>query len=270
MTQRNLSVTRSAAWLAALVGIFLLLPRLSAEPVLGKNDGRVARLVCSFLQQGHLNRPEIGDELSRRLFFRFFKDLDPTKLYFLKSDLEDFKKYETELDDMLKEGDLDFAYKVYDRFLTRLGERQKLIEELIKAPQDFTVKEYLSTDYDHMTYAQTEQELKERWRKRIKFDLLMFKIGQKPLPDAEAKQKVLARYRSVYRHWKQLDNYELMELYLSDLTASVDPHSSYMSPNTLADFDIAMRLNLEGIGALLRSEDGQTIIAEVLPGGAAA
>src|SRR5205814_4295172 len=84
------------------------------------------------------------------------------------------------------------------------------------------------------------------------------------------KKKAQNRYQGVLKRWKQLDNYDLMELYMSDLTASVDPHSSYMSPNTLDDFDIAMRLNLEGIGALLRSENGQTIVAEVLPGGAAA
>src|SRR5207248_6981709 len=129
---------------------------------------------------------------------------------------------------------------------------------------------YLETDYDKLPYAATEVELKERWRKRIKFDLLLHRVGEKPLPENEAKQKVLERYQGVLKRWKQVDNFELMELYLSDLTTSVDPHSTYMSPATLDDFDIAMRLHLDGIGALLRSENGQTIVAEVIPGGAAA
>ena len=90
------------------------------------------------------------------------------------------------------------------------------------------------------------------------------------MTDAEAKEKVLKRYQSVVKRWKQLDSNDILEFYLTDLTTSLDPHSSYMSAETLADFEIAMRLELEGIGALLRWEDGATIVAEVIPGGAAA
>jgi carboxyl-terminal processing protease len=270
MTPRIFQARRSAA-LAAVVAVLLLIPaRVPAEPVPGQQDRLVARMVCMFLQQGHLARPEIGDEISRRLFQRFFKDLDPAKLYFLKSDVEEFKKYETQLGSLLAQGDLSFAYKVYERFLTRVSERRNLVEELVKMPHDFAVNEYLQTDYKAIDFAQGEDDLRERWRKRIKFDLLLHRLGSKPLPDAEAKQKVLARYQGALKRWKQLDNYDLMELYLSDLTASVDPHSSYMSPTTLDDFDIAMRLHLEGIGAVLRSEEGQTVVVEVVPGGAAA
>jgi carboxyl-terminal processing protease len=171
---------------------------------------------------------------------------------------------------MLSEGDLSFPYKVYTRFLKRIGERSKLVDELANAAHDFTVKEYLDTNFDAIDFASTDQELHERWRKRIKYDLLLQRLGQKPPTEAEAKKKVQERYQDLLRRWKQLDNYDLMEMYLSDLTASVDPHTSYMSPTTLDDFDIAMRLNLEGIGALLRSENGQTIVTEIIPGGAAA
>ena len=89
------------------------------------------------------------------------------------------------------------------------------------------------------------------------------------MPEAEAKQKVLDRYKGQLKRAKQMDNTDLVELYLTELTTCVDPHSTYMSPATLDDFEIAMRLNLDGIGAVLRSENGQTIIVEVVPGGAA-
>jgi carboxyl-terminal processing protease len=263
-------IKRQLSLLTVVVALLWIGPQLKAEPIPGKQDRLVAQMVCGFLQQGHLTRPEIGDELSRRLFHRFIKELDPGKLYFVKADIEELKKYETQLDDMLLEGDLTFAYKVYQRFVTRLNERLKLIEELVNAPQDFTVKEYLDNNYDNLDFAANPQELRDRWSKRIKFDLLLHRIGQKPLPDAEARKKVLDRYKDMRRRWQQVDNYDLMELYLSDLTASIDPHSTYMAPTTLDDFDIAMRTNLEGIGALLRAENGQTIVAEVIPGGAAA
>jgi carboxyl-terminal processing protease len=100
--------------------------------------------------------------------------------------------------------------------------------------------------------------------------LLLQRIGDKPVPEAEAKKKILDRYQGQLKRWKQVDNADLLELYLTDLTTSIDPHSTYMSPATLDDFEIAMRLNLDGIGAMLRSENGQTTIVEVVPGGAAA
>jgi carboxyl-terminal processing protease len=255
--------------LAAVAGLLLLTARTPAEPTPGKQDPLVAQMICEFLQRGHLSRPPIDDELSRRLFRRFLKDLDPNKLYFLLSDIDEFKKSETELDNMLRQGDLSFVYKVYERLAKRMGERQKLVEEFVAAKHDFTAKESLETDPDKIAYAASEDELRERWRKRIKFDLLLHRIEEKPVPEAEAREKVLARYRGLLKRWKQMDNFDLLEIYLTDLTTSVDPHSTYLSPSTLDEFEIALRLNLDGIGAVLRWENGQTIVSEVVPGGAA-
>jgi carboxyl-terminal processing protease len=270
MTQPFSSLRARWPLMLACAGLIFLATSLPAEPTPGKDDSMVVKMVCQYLQRGHLKRPEINQEIARRLYKHFLKDLDPTKGYFLKSDVEEFQKYEDEIGDMLKQGDMSFAYKVYERFITRFGERIKMIEELVNAKHDFTVKEYLPTDYDSIDYLDNQKDLRERWRKRIKFDLLLHKIGQKPLSDAEARQKVLDRYHGMLKRFKQWDNYDLMELFLTDLTSSVDPHSNYMSPTTLSDFDIAMRLHLEGIGALLRSENGATIVAEIVPGGAAA
>jgi carboxyl-terminal processing protease len=267
MTRNLLPVRR---FLAVTICILVIPLCLSAEPVPGKDDRLVAQMVCEILQSGHVIRPTIGDEISKRLFQRFLKDLDPGKLYFLKTDIDEFKQQETELDDMLLNGDLSFAYKVYERFMQRIGQRLKLIDELLDTKFDFTVKEYMDTDTAKLDYVQSDQDLRDRWQKRIKFDLLLQRLGAKPLPEAEAVKKVRERYRGFARRMKQLDNYDLMEVYLSDLGASLDPHGAYMSPNTVEDFDIAMRLGLEGIGALLRDENGQISIVEVVPGGAAA
>jgi carboxyl-terminal processing protease len=271
MIQRYLSRKHSILLLAATSAMLLVSFQLFADPTPGKYDRVVAEAVCKMLQRGHLSRPEMNEELSRKFFHRFLKDLDPVKLYFLKSDIEEFKKSESDLcTALVNQGDLSFAYTVYERYVARMAERVKLVEELVKAPQDFTIKEYMETDGEKLDYANTADELKDRWRKRIKFDLLLQRLEQKPVPDAEARKRVVNRYRSILRIWKQFDNYDLMERYLSDLASTVDPHSSYMSPNTLDDFDIGMRLNLEGIGALLRSDNGQTVVAEIVPGGAAA
>ncbi|HEV8058307.1 MAG TPA: carboxy terminal-processing peptidase [Gemmataceae bacterium] len=267
----------------------------SGEPVPTAQDRLITQLICQDLAKYHLARPLLDDELSKRLFKRFFKTLDYSKLYFVKEDIEKLSEFETQLDDQLKRGEIDFAYKAYAKFMERAAERVKLVEKLLAEPMDFSKVEYMDTDYDKMDYASTEQELHERWRKRIKFDLLVQKLGSKavsdpekkkgdpdksksqpppeetkPMTDAQAKEKILQRYQGMVKRFKQLDSNDLLELYLTDLTTCADPHSSYMSPSTLEDFEIAMRLQLEGIGALLRSENGTTIVAEIIPGGAAA
>jgi carboxyl-terminal processing protease len=259
-----------AAVLVAGIGLFFVPGQAPAEVKPSRQDRLVAQVVCELLKRGHLSKPEIGDELSKRLFRRYLKDLDPNKLYLLKSDVEEFKKQETELDDELQKGDLDFAVLVYDRFLTRAGERQKLIEEFVNGAHDYTAKEQLETDGDALAHANGDDEIRERWRKRIKFDLLMQRVGEKAVPEAEAKKKVLERYQSQLKRFKQLDSTDVLELYLAALSAGVDPHTTYMAPATVDDFEIALRLNLDGIGAVLRSENGKTIVEEVVPGGAAA
>jgi carboxyl-terminal processing protease len=258
------------ALLAVAASLFLVHSPAPADPKFAKQDGEIAQVVCEFLEKVHLNRPEIGDEVSRRLFRHFLKGLDPSKVYFLKSDIDEFKKSETELDDQIHEGNLKFAAEVFDRFVQRVEERQKLIEELVNAKHDFEAKEELDTDYDAQDWPKNDDEVRERWRKRIKFDLLMQRLGDKPVGEEEAKKKVLSRYQSVFKRYKQLDNADKLEIYLTDLTTSIDPHSTYMSPSTYEDFEISMRLNLEGIGAVLRSENGQTVVVEIMPGGAAA
>ncbi len=254
---------------ALLVLLLLAMARTGAEPVQSKEDPQITQVVVDILHRGHLRQPQINEEVAGRLVHRFLKDLDPARLYFEKSDVEEFKKDEAKLAGQLQKGDLSFPYKVYERLIQRVAERQKLVEEFVAAPQDFTVKETLDNDEDATTFAATKDEVRERWRKRIKFDLLMQRVAEKPVPEDEAKKKVLTRYQGVLKRWKQLDNADLLELFLTDLTTTVDPHTTYMSPSTLEDFAIAMRLNLDGIGAVLRSENGTTVVVEVVPGGPA-
>lgn len=231
----------------------------------------VSRAVCEILRQGHLHRPAIDDEASRRTFRQFLRNLDPQRLYFTQSDIEEFKKQETELDDQLLQGDIRFAREVQERFLKRHGERLKLVEELLNVPHDFTAKETMETKAEKLTWAKSDEELRDRWRKRVKYELLLQKVGPTPPSEAEAKQKVLSRYRSLNKFWHQSNTYDLLEIYLSSLAASVDPHSSYLSPSSWEDMvQLQLQLHLEGIGARLRSEDGFAIVDEIVPGGAAA
>src|SRR5262249_40860829 len=170
---------------------------------------------------------------------------------------------------------------------------------LLQTP-DFTVDEDLTTDPKLTTYAKDEAEARDKWRKRIKYDLLVKKADAAGLKDdvaaatkdlrkgtaksnfspdhstgqakeATPEERISRRYHSFAKRMHQTKGEELLERYLTALTSSFDPHTSYMSPSTLDNFDIQMRLSLEGIGAALEYEleDGTTKVSRLIPGGPA-
>lgn len=233
----------------------------------GSNDRHIAVAVRRQLEREHFLRKSIDDEMAQRWFAAFLEALDPMKVYFLQSDVDGFMQKRESLDDLVKRGDVTFAYEVLDRFLQRVDARLPLIERLIQAPQDFTAPESIVIDRDETKWARSEAEAEDVWRRRIKYDLLVQKMEKTPLE--EAKDKLLRRYRSLAKRSHQMTADELLETYLSSLTSSFDPHTSYMSPGTLENFEIGMRLQLDGIGAQLKGEDGYTTIVELTPGGAA-
>ena len=189
------------------------------------------------------------------------------KVYFLQSDIDTFRQKRDLLDDLVKRGDVSFAYEVFDRFLKRVDSRLPLIDRLLKTPLDFTKPETIVTDREDTTWAANEAEAENAWRKRIKYDLLIQKMEKTPVE--EAKDKLRRRYNSFAKRMHQMTSDELLEMYLTSLTSSLDPHTSFMSPGTLENFEIGMRLQLDGIGASLKGEDGFTTVAELVPGGAA-
>ncbi len=231
------------------------------------DDERTTRLVCEMITRAHISRPQIDDNVSARLVERFVKGLDPQKLYFTQSDIDELRKYKTKLDDLLEVGNVDFAYSTFEKYLKRLDERVALAQQLIDAEHNFKLDESMVIDADELPWAKNEKEIRERWRKRIKYDLVSLKLEETPLK--EARDRLHKRYHNIKQMMHQTEDSEKFEMYLSALTHCFDPHSSYMSSQTLEDFQIAMRLRLQGIGAALRSEDGFTIVARIVPGGAA-
>ena len=143
----------------------------------------------------------------------------------------------------------------------------QLAQAELGKPHDFTVDEEMIRDPEAATFAKTPEEAADRWRQRVKFDLLK-EVADDVAMD-EAVKKLRKRYDSIRKSWQQTDNDELLERYLSAMTTGFDPHSSYMSPSTLDNFNITMRLELDGIGASLRSVDGYTVVQNIIPGGAA-
>jgi carboxyl-terminal processing protease len=232
-----------------------------------RNDRHISIMVAALMDRKHLSEMQVNDEISHRALDMFLKNLDRMKLFFLQSDVDEFMAERDKIDDYVKAGDTRIANRVFDRFLERVTERVAVAQTMIDAKHDFTVDEDMVRDPEKISYAKTTEELDERWRKRVKYDLLLELADD--VEEKEAKEKLHKRYRGIERNWEQYSNDELLEEFLSALTLSFDPHSSYMSPSTLDNFTIQMRLELDGIGASLESKYGETIVKNLVPGGAA-
>ena len=258
-----------AASTATLVAMCLAATALLAQQYAAPKPEftQITKLVSQMIEKEHLIRVPINDTISGRLVDHYIKELDPQKLYFLQSDVDEFQQARTTLDDAIKQGNTDWAYSTFKRYLERLDQRITAAELLVDAPHDFTVKESMAYDPKELKWAQNEDEMSDRWRKRIKYDLLLFRLEK--TPEAEAKERLHKRYRNIKRTMKQTESEDILEIYLTSLASSFDPHSSYMSTRSQRDFTITMGLSLEGIGAALKSEDGYTTVAQIVKGGAA-
>jgi carboxyl-terminal processing protease len=244
------------------------LPRVLEVAGPRAEDRMVTKAVRQMVAQEHISRRVFDDQTSERTFDRFFRALDPMKLYFLKPDLNEFSESRKSLDDAAAKGDINFAYAVYRRLMERMGEIMPIIHEQIDAQHDFTIDETIPIDRDIVDYSADLAESKERWRKQIKYSLLALRADKKT--DEQAREQLHRRFRTIEKNRRQMDVYELLELYLSSLTESLDPHTNYMAPRAQDNFKIQLGLQLQGIGATLKSEDGITVIAGTVPGGAAA
>jgi carboxyl-terminal processing protease len=249
-------------------------PAAWSDPVApGPNDRHTVLTVVKLLKAEHLSGHPLDKEMSERCLKNLLKALDPMKVYFYQSDIDEFTKHKDQLCDWISDGDIGFAYTVFRTFLQRVDERVRMVNELLAGPLDFTSDEQMVVDRDTAVFARTPAEALDRWRQRIKYDILVLKSADKKeekKEGQEARDKLRRRYDSFAKRMHQISSEELLEMYLNAFTMSFDPHTDYMSPDTLYNFEIAMRLKLEGIGASLMSEDGYTVVKKIIPGGAAA
>ena len=267
------ALRRPSQYFAVLLALGLAVtavvtPTVSAELQAPRaTDRQITRVVAQLLGKEHLSKHPLDDEMSQRCLDNFLKSLDPMKLYFYEGDVARFTTRRHELDDFIRRGNIDFAYDVFRTLLARIDERVANVDELLKVEHDFTVDEELVTDADSLSYPQDAAEAYERWRHRIKYDLLVKRSEE--TSNEEAIEQLTRRYHSFAKRMRQTKNEELLEMYLTALTTGYDPHTTYMAPSTLENFRISMRLNLEGIGAALQYDDGNTVVTKVIPGGAA-
>lgn len=262
------SVSR-AAYAIATATCLLVVTTIFAQQLAGPSDddGTTAKYVCKMISRSHIHHKEVDDTIVLKLFDTYLSTLDPQKMYLVAADVDEFAKGRDLLDDQLREGDVKFAYTVFRRFSKRVDERVEHAQKMIALDHNFAVDEELPTEPSKQPWAADVNELNERWRKRVKLDMLTLKIDGQELP--KIRERLKKRYNTLAQSIRQMESNEILEMYLSSLTHCFDPHSSYMSPESVEEFKIQMELSLEGIGAALKSDDGNTVVAQIVPSGAA-
>jgi len=237
---------------------------LNARPI----HSSVEKAVGNLLSVNHYKKRKVDNTLSSEMFESYLDLLDNGKFYFLQSDIDEFEQqYRFQFDDAVKSGDLSGAFFIFNRFQKRLRSRHGFIEELLEKDFDFTVDEYFNVEREDASWAETESQLQEIWRKRVKNEVLGLRLAGKEAEDiAETLRK---RYNNILKRIDQTDSEDVFNLYLNAFAESFDPHTSYMSPQMSDDFKIRISKSLEGIGATLQIEDEFTKVVEIVPGGPA-
>ena len=294
---RVMRVSGSASKLSIAKMVFMLLAILLFLPTAIAEEGTsrtsipdiniISRVTANILSSRQFRKHPLDDELSKQLLQEYLDLLDFNKMYFSKEDVASFKKHETELDDELLTGDVSVAFKIYDLLLIRMKEYQKFANSAIDKGFDFTKDETFFVDRKKAERP-TRAEQKELWRKRVKFDLLAFKLIDKALVEEKVNSEKEAKKRKVDNLWRKSSEEKLkkrietllttlqkkrdidrLQFFLTALAQIYDPHSVYMAPKAAANFNINMQNSLVGIGAVLTLDDGYTKIDKVIKGGPA-
>ena len=226
--------------------------------------------IVDALASRHYVRTKLDDELSSNIFDAYIDDLDPSKSYFLKSDIESFEQYRYKMDDALKRGDLDPAFSIFNRYHTRIISRFENVVSMLEEGVeqfDFTIAEDLLVDRDDAPWAETTEELDDLWRKRVKDAVLNLILTDKE-PE-EIQELLVKRFSNRLTRSQQTNSEDVFQLYMNSFTKTYDPHTQYFSPRTSENFNINMSLSLEGIGAVLQMEDEYTQVVSLVPAGPA-
>ena len=228
------------------------------------------REIFERLASRHYRSQEIDDALSDRYLDEYINTLDSGKNYFLQSDIDEFEKWRSKLDDLSKRGDIKPGFimfnRVRDRAMTQLEKNITLLEDE-NYVFDFETSDSIMFDPELRSWFKTQQEASKFWEKRLVDSMIRLLLNEKD--EADARELLIKRYRNQIKQFEQRDSQDVLQLYANALASLYDPHTSYFSPRTNENFQINMSLSLEGIGAELSTEDDYTKINRIVPGGPA-
>ncbi|SHJ21290.1 carboxyl-terminal processing protease [Mesonia phycicola] len=250
-------------------------------------DEVLIELISFVLSKGHYDPKDINDNFSEEVYKDYLNRLDPRKRYFLQDDIDVFENYEDKIDDQINAHKIDFFNLTYAKIQQRLEETKAYYPEILSKPFSFEEDEEIDMDFDNLDYAASKSELKDRWRKQLKFSVLGnyydLKEEEKakaeddenyqPKSDAELEKEAREAVESSLDEFYDLnDDFERKDwftIYINSIVEEFDPHTFYFAPRDKEQFDIQMSGSLEGIGARLQKKMDNIKIVEIISGGPA-
>jgi len=215
----------------------------------------------------HYLSSRLDDDFSSRIFDAYLEILDRNKIFFTQDDINAFEPYRFKLDDVLLKSNAEPAFDIFKLYRKRVDQRIKKAMKWIEHDFDYTKTESINLDNEEIEWAKGDTEINERWRKRIKNDMLVQLLGD--TPEEEVRSNLEKRYQRQRDTAFQLKADEVFEWFMNSYAREIEPHSQYMSDITAENFRINMSLQLEGIGAALQTEQDYTVINRIIPGGPA-
>ena len=232
------------------------------------DQAQAALLATRFLTRFHYKAEPLDASMSQKIFDRYFDSLDGDRLFFLQSDIDRFAPDRDKLGDDIYDENLSVPFAIFNLYEQRVAERTQYARDLLKKGFDFDKDETYAYQRDKAPWPKTTAELDDLWRKRVKNDWLRLKLAGQD--DAKIRQTLDKRYANYLDRIRQIDSEDVFQTFMNAYALSIDPHTNYLGPRASENFDIAMKLSLEGIGAVLQRDDDYTAIREIVPGGPAA
>lgn len=277
------------------IGLWSFVPKgNSGDP---EKDKLLLELLTFVIEKGHYSPADIDDNFSKGVYKDYIAALDPSKRFFLQSDIDEFSKYETKIDDEINDKDLTFFDLTYNRLMKRMAESKEFYKGALSKPFNYDDNEEINTDYEKLPYAKDASDLKERWRKQVKLSALSNLVEKQKIQDnigkattdkkevakpkvdetpktfeqleKESRESTLKSLDEYFGVIKDLDREDWFSIFVNSIAMRFDPHTSYFAPDEKERFDVSMSGKLEGIGARLQKKNDFTEITELISGGPA-
>ena len=282
--KRNYKVILLITALSAVLWSFI--PNQKKEDP--EKDKLLLELLTMVLEKAHYSPVAINDDFSKKVYAKYLDGIDPTKRFFLQSDIDEFSKYETQIDDMIKNKDLTFFNLTNSRLLQRMEESRAIYKDILDKPFDFNANESINVDYEKLPYVKNKKELTDRWRKQLKLQALS-SITDKQTLEEDKKTKDAAyqaksfdeiekevrenSLKSLNEYFDfiqdELDRNDWFSIFLNSIVERFDPHTFYFSPEDKEKFDVSMSGTFQGIGARLQKKNDAVEVSELISGGPA-
>jgi carboxyl-terminal processing protease len=280
--KKNYRIILAVVVLSATLWSFM--PKKQGDP---EKDKMLIELITFVIEEGHYNPAVMDDNFSKEVYKEYLDALDPSRRFFVESDIKEFDEYELQIDDMIRNKDLSFFNLTYDRLKKRINEAKVVYRSISDKPFDFSVDESINIDSEKLLFAKNYSELKNRWRLQMKLSVLSSITDKLKLEDdkkqkdpkyvvkstqdieKECRDSSLKSLEEYFSFVEDLQKDDWFVVYLNAMVTRFDPHTFYFAPEEKEKFDISMSGKLEGIGARLQKKNDYTEITELISGGPA-